>query len=333
MFPLPRFDYVSPRSVEEACFLLQKHAGAIKVLAGGTELLPSMKQGSTHPDHLLDLKRIHGLDRINESPEGEVVIGSLAALSALAQSPLIQRYFPGLAQAADSVATPQIRNMATIGGNVALNTRCWYFNQSQQWLMSFESCFKRGGRVCHAVPGGKTCFAYCAGDTIPLLVALGAFVTVRTSEGESRRLIESLYTHEGTAPLNLSSSALITEVCVPIPKGTSGSSYKKLSLRRAIDFPLASCAVSITMDGTICRTIRIVLGAVGPGPIIIHEAQDLAGRRPLSDNVIEELAALSPRYARPVTNTGMSPGYRRAMTALLTKAALRDALIHAEKQR
>src|SRR4030042_4882472 len=157
MLRLPQFAYLAPRSVEEACSLLKDYDGKIGVLAGGTGLLPLMKQILAAFPYILDLKRIPGLDYIEQGADEKVNIGSLATLSALENSPIIKNFFPGLFQAVSSVAAKQIKNMGTIGGNIALDTRCWYFNQSHLWRKSFDPCMKRGGTVCHAVKGSEQC--------------------------------------------------------------------------------------------------------------------------------------------------------------------------------
>jgi 4-hydroxybenzoyl-CoA reductase subunit beta len=157
--------------VEEACSLLKKHEGAVKLIAGGTDVLPSLKQRLFTPEYVLDLRQVTGLNEIKNGSGKEVRIGALTTLTNLEESPVVKKNFPALAEAASLVAAPQIRNMGTIGGNIALETRCWYFNQSQIWRKPLEQCIKRGGEVCHVVKGSKKCFAYFAADTVPALIA------------------------------------------------------------------------------------------------------------------------------------------------------------------
>jgi 4-hydroxybenzoyl-CoA reductase subunit beta len=317
--------------VEEACSLLKDYDGNIGVLAGGTGLLPAMKQRLFTFPYLLDLKRIPSLDYIEESADGKVKIGSLATLSSLENSPIIKKFFPGLLQAVSSVAAVQIKNMGTIGGNIALDTRCWYFNQSPVWRKSFDPCMKRGGTACHAVKGSKQCHAYFAADTVPVLIALGAEVTINNSEEEKRCSLESLYTHDGRAPISLASGDLITELRVPIPRNKNGSVYEKLRLRKAIDFPLVGSAVQVNIKNGSCQNIRIVLGAVGPGPIVVEEAEKLLKGKPITEDLIEEAGALAKKASKPVSNALTSPRYRREMAAVLTRSALRNALNVADR--
>lgn len=326
MLRLPRFQYLAPRSLEEALSLLKKQKEKVKVLAGGTDLLPSMKQRLFAPEYVLDLKRISGLNQIEEGSNGEVRIGALTTLSTLEQSLVIKKHFPGLSEAADSVAATQVKKMGTIGGNIGLETRCWYFNQSHFWRKSIEMCRKIGGEVCHVVKGGKKCHAYFAADSVPVLIALGAQVTIRDSEGERECALQDIYTQDGKAPNSLKPEDLITQIIIPIPAVRSGNSYKKLRLRESIDFPLVGAAVQITMDRDSCENGKIVLGAVGSGPIEVKAAEEILKGRQISEELIEEVGELAQKAAKPVANTATSPVYRRKMAGVLTKMALREAL-------
>jgi len=334
MFPLPRFDYLAPTSLQEACSLLADHAGSAALLAGGTDLLPALKQRSRTASVVIDLRLIPRLRGIEKSAEGYLTIGPLTSLRALAESDIIQAHFPGLAQAADSAATPQIRNMGTVGGNIALNTRCSYFNQSQAWLASFEPCFKRGGTCCHAVPGSKGCHAFYAADIAVMLVALHAALTVITPEGRNQCSLESIYTHNGASPFNLGNNGIIAEIRVPLPPPDGISTYRKLRLRHAIDFPLVSAAINLAIDRkNNTADIAVVLGAVAPGPVIVENVFDQASGIPLKKKNLKEIGMRAASCAKPVANAPLSPAYRRTMASVLTTAALEDALKQLENKK
>lgn len=330
MLRLPRFRYLGPQSLREALSLLREHDGDIKVMAGGSGLLPSMKHRLFTPKYILDLKSIPGLDQIEDGSSGEVKIGPLTTMTALEKSPVIKKYFPGLSQAADSVAVTQIKNIGTIGGNLALDTRCWYFNQSDFSRESIEKCIKLGGKACHVVKRGKKCHAYFAADTVPVLIALGAQVTIRNSEGERHCDLKEIYTQDGKAPNALKPGDLITEITIPIPPGSSGNAYKKLRLRESMDFPLVGSAVQLTMDGGLCQDAKIVLGAVGSGPIEAEEAEKLLKAKPITEELIEEVRELAQKASRPVANAATSPGYRREMAGVFTKRAIKEAVNRAK---
>ena len=313
--------------VEEACSLLKEWTGKIKIMAGGTDLLPLMKQKLFVPQYVLDLKQVPGLNQIEESLDREVSIGSLSTMSMLEDSPVIKKYFPALSEAAGFVAAPQIRNMSTIGGNIALETRCRYFNQSNFWRKSIARCIKMGGEVCHVVKGAKRCYAFFAADTVPLLVALKARITLKDSEGKRQCLLRDIYTQEGKVPHRLKPDDVITNVILPLPEIGSGSAYMKLRHREAISFPLAGAAVHVVMDGDICKDVKIVLGAVGSGPIEVIEGEILLKGKQITEEVIDEVGNTAQKAAQPVANAASSTSvYRRTMAGVFTKSAFKEAM-------
>jgi len=326
MLRLPKFQYLAPQSLDDACSLLKEHEGRIKAIAGGTDLLPSMKHRLFAPEYVLDLRQVAGLRGIENGSGNAVTIGSLTALTAIEESELIKEHFPALAEAAGLVAAPQIKNMATIGGNIALETRCWYFNQSHFWRKSLDPCIKRGGEVCHVVKSSKKCYAYFAADTVPALVALNAQITIKDSEGERKCLLKEIYTQDGRRPHTLKSTEIITRVLLAMPEAGSGSSYQKLRLREAIDFPLVGAAAWVVMEGDICKEANIVLGAVSSGPIEVTESEDVLKGKTISEEVIEEIGEIAQKAAHPMANTISTPGYRRKMAGVFTKKALRQAI-------
>jgi 4-hydroxybenzoyl-CoA reductase subunit beta len=332
MLRLPRFQYLSPSSLEEACALLKEYEGNIAVLAGGTDLLPSLKQRSSAPDYVLDLRKVAGLNEIKNGSGKHVSIGALCTLTQLEESPGVIEQFPAVAEAAGLVAATQIKNMGTIGGNIALGTRCWYFNQSHFWRKSFEPCIKRGGEVCHVVKGSKKCFAYFAADTVPALIASNAQIILQSSEGERTCSLKEIYTQDGKTPHSIKPTEIIVRVMLPLPEKGSGSAYQKLRLRGAIDFPLLGVAVWVKMEGDTCREARIILGAVGSGPIQVAEAEDLLQGTTITEEVIEEVGEIARKASHPVANTISTPGYRKNMAAVFSKKALREAVGRARAQ-
>lgn len=332
MLRLPKFQYVAPRSIEEACSLLREFEGRVKVLAGGTDLLPSMKQRLFTPEYVLDLKRVSGLNKIEHGSDERIRIGSLCTLSMLEASPVIKNYFPALSDAAGLAATTQIRNSGTIGGNIALETRCWYFNQSDSWRKSIESCIKRGGEVCHIVRGAKKCYAYCAADTVPALVALQASVAIKDDEGERQSPLKEIYTQEGKIPHVLKPTDVITGIVLPLPEKGSGSSYEKLRPRKAIAYPLAGVATKVAMDGDTCKDVKIVLGALGSGPIEVTGAESFLKGNRITEEAIEEVGNMAQKAAQPVANAARTPRYRRRMAGVLAKSALREAMRRARSE-
>lgn len=329
MLRLPKFQYLPPRSVEEACSLLKEHAGKVKLIAGGTDLLPSLKQRLCAPEYIVDLRQTAGLKEIKNGSTKEVRIGALCTLRMLEESTVIKKGFSALAEAASLVAATQIRNMGTIGGNIALDTRCWFFNQSQFWREPLERCIKRGGDVCHVIKNSEKCYAYFAADTVPALIAMNARITIKDTEGEKSCLLKEIYTQDGKNPHTLKPTEIITEVVLPLPDEGSGSSYQKLRLREAIDFPLVGAAAWITINGDTCTKAKIVLGAVSSGPVEVTEAEDLLTETIITEEVIERVGEIAQKAAHPVANTTSTPGYRRKMAGVVAKKALREAILRA----
>jgi 4-hydroxybenzoyl-CoA reductase subunit beta len=256
-------------------------------------------------------------------------IGPLTTLSTIENHAVVNGHFPALAQAANLVAAKQIRNMGTIGGNIALQPRCNYYNQPDMWIGTLGPCLKREGDACHAVKGSHVCRAYFAADTVPVLIALRASITITSQAGQRQCSLKDLYTGDGQSPHNLNPNEIISTISIPIPRSTTGEAavavYRKLRLRKAIDFPVVSVAVSLAASNGCCKDIDVVLGAVDSKPVIVGEIEHLLQGEIITDGLIEEAGTLARKAARPVANAATSPGYRRDMAAELTKRCLKEA--------
>ena len=329
MLRLPKFKFLAPSSIDEASSLLKDYEENVKLLAGGTDILPLMKDRVRTPEYVLDLNSVSGLKNIRNGPDGEITIGALSTLTAIVESPLLNKHFSALVEAAGLVGSPPIRNMGTLGGNIALETRCLFFNKSHAWRKSVDRCLKLGGEVCHVVKGTETCQACFVADTVPALIALHAQITIYGPEGKRQCLLKKIYTQNGKSPNALKSTDIITEVILPLPEEGSGSSYKKLMLREAIDFPLAGVAAHVTMNKKICRDVKIVLGGVGSGPIEVTDAEKVLKGKPISEELIQRIGDMAKAAAHPVANMGSTPSYRKKMVGVLTRRALREAITKA----
>ena len=211
---LPSFQLLRPKTLDEAIALLAKHDGEVKVVAGGTDLLPSMKQKLFAPSYVLDLRGVRELRGIR-SANGGVEIGALATLSAIEHSPLIRKDYPVLYLAAKTVASPVLRNMGTIGGNLCLDTRCLWYNQSLLWRKSCGFCLKKDGDLCHVAPGGKFCWATFSGDTPPALLCLAAEIEIAGPNGVRRTPLSEFYVNDGIVRLHLAANEIVTRVHLP----------------------------------------------------------------------------------------------------------------------
>jgi len=333
---LPRFEYLEAKTVTEACSLLDQYrTEGVRLLAGGTDLLPALKQRIIKPAYLIDLKKIPSLAGIDYDPNRGLQIGALTTLRSLQGHAAVLQHYTALAEAAHAVGAMQHQNMGTIGGNICQDTRCWYYNQSDFWRKSRETCRKLGGQTCHVVRGGDRCFAVYQGDTAPVLIALGAQITLEDKEGKTKSLpLKDFFSGEGKTPHRLGEAEVLTGITLPIPPPCSGSSYQKLRLRESIDFPLVSAAVALSLErgnGKI-KEVQAVLSAVGSGPVVLEELPPLLVGNTLNEELMEKATQIATKNAHPVANTLSTPDYRKRMAGVMLKRALRAALEEAKKK-
>ena len=328
------FEYVKPQTVAQALSALEEHGPEAKIIAGGSDLLVRMKLGIVSPKYVIDIKNIADLNYIQDD-NGGVRIGAGTSLTAIENSPLIRNRYSALAAAAGKVASFQIRNAATITGNICLETMCWYYNQSRQWKKSRPACNKAGGETCYVVNKPKVCYAAYRGDTAIALIALGATAKLQSAKEERTVPLEELFTGDGTTPLKLAPQEMITEIQIPAPGARSGNSYFKVSHRNAVDYPQAAvgAAISLMPDNGKSASARIVLGAIASGPVRAREAEKLLQGQDITDELLERAAEAAMKDAHPVNNMAQgSPGYRRKMVKTLAIKALSAALEQARQE-
>src|SRR2546423_12985185 len=217
---LPTFKLLRPRTVQEATGYLARYAGAIQILAGGTDLLPSMRQRLFAPEYLMDISGIEELKKIRVAAGGGAEIGALVTLSAIEDSGSIARDYPVLHEAAKTVASPILRNMGTLGGNICLDTRCVWYNQSLTWRKSCGFCIKKDGDLCHVAPGGAKCWAAFSADTPPALLCLNAEIEIASASATRRIPLRDFYTGEGDNYRRLQPSEVLTKII--LPRSTAG---------------------------------------------------------------------------------------------------------------
>ncbi len=244
MLRLPKFKHLKPASLKETLDAFDENCQKAQVLAGGTDLLVNMKHCLYKPDVIISLNSLSELSYITEAPDGSIQIGAGTNLTDLTENPLILKKVPALKEAASAVASWHIRNMATLGGNLCLNTRCWYFNQSVSWRKTREICYRLGGNLCHALPGSKRCHAINSSDTAPMLMALDAVLVLKKKGHERQLPIQQFYRDNGAAPNMLDPGELLTEIQLPKTVNTGKTAFIKMSKRKGIDFAagtLAAC--------------------------------------------------------------------------------------------
>jgi len=321
-------DYHAPESIQEAFSLLDKYGEKAKILAGGTDLLPACKHRNIRPSLIVSLRKVSELKGIQLQEGGGLRIGAMTSLNEVRYDSHVLSHFPALAQAAAAVGATQLQSMGTLGGNLCLNTRCVYYNQSDTWRASLPVCFKMGGDICHVVPKGKKCYAVFSADTAPALVALEAEVKIISSRGERLVPVAELYTGDGKAPVALNPGEILSEIRIPKAEGKQRSTYLKYRVREAIDFPLVGVAVRMDFNGdATCKGCKVVLNAVGSIPVEVSEAESLLKDQIPSEELINNVAEKAVKSAHPVANAaGATPGYRRKMAGVLARRALQSLL-------
>ena len=277
---------------------------------------------------VIGLKGVTSLDYVDRNESGGIAIGSMVTLEILEKSPLVLNECVILSQALQLVAIPSIRNKATIGGNLCLDTRCIYYNQSEFWRSGQKACFKLGGDICHAVEKGQRCQAVYQGDLGPVLIALGAEVKIASPKGEKIIPLAKFFTGRGEKPNVLKPDEILVEVRIPTLGHGAAWVYEKLRVREGMDFPMAGGAVMVkgNRSGAI-EQAKLVLGAVGSSPTEVSDAARLLeGYKPTED-LFQSVAREAVNRAQPVGNLAMNASYRRKMVGVLVKRALRRALV------
>ena len=320
---LPSFKLLRPRSLEEAVGYLAQHAGVVQILAGGTDLIPSMKQRLFSPSYVMDIRGIEELQGIHVVPGVGVEIGALTPLSAIEDSEFIRRNYRVLHEAATTVASPILRNMGTVGGNICLDTRCLWYNQSLQWRRSCGFCIKKDGDLCHVAPGGTRCWAAFSGDTPPALLCLGADVEIVGPRGVRRLPLKDFYSGVGDAHLKLDPNEMLTRVFLPESSSGWKGSYQKLRVRGSIDYPLAGVAVAFKKNGGPVEAARVAITAVNPAPLLVPGSDHaLVGRQVVDEHVATVVGELAAKTGKPLTTSALTPEYRREMIRVFTKRAV-----------
>ena len=316
---LPSFQLLRPKTLDEAVVLMARHEGEVKVVAGGTDLLPSMKQKLFTPPYVLDLRGVSELRGIRNIPGNGVEIGALTTLSAIEHSRFIRNDYPVLYEAVRTVASPVLRNMGTLGGNLCLDTRCLWYNQSLLWRQSCGFCLKKDGDLCHVAPGGKFCWAAFSGDTPPALLCLGAEVEIAGPNGLRRTPLSEFYVNDGIVRLHLAPNEIVTRVHLPESSAGWRGSYQKLRVRGSIDYPLAGVAVALKMRSGRVEDARVAITAVNPAPFLVKDVDAQLIGAVLSEEIAERVGDLAASTAKPLTTSALTPEYRREMVRVFAR--------------
>jgi 4-hydroxybenzoyl-CoA reductase subunit beta len=335
MLRLHEYRYHRPSTLAETLDLLHGREDAAPI-AGGTDLMPNMKHRLWTPRHLVGLKGVaemQGVAFLDEEgsplPEGDararqLSIGAAVTLAELSRDPRVRRLFPALAEAAGRVAGPQIRNQGTIGGNLCLDTRCTYYNQTFFWRQALGFCLKKDGEVCHVTRVGKKCVAAHSADTPPVLMTLGAVVELASAEGVRTVPVEGFFVADGQWNTVRRPGELLVRVRVPLPSPRLRTSYQKLRQRNSIDFPLlcVALAAEVAEDDTV-ESMSLVVSALGSRPRTVTGLDRVAVGSRLQE-AAEAVAQQAYRQCHPLENLIVDPDWRRAMVPVYVRRALEE---------
>ncbi len=297
------------------------------MLAGGTDLIPSMRQKLFEPEYVLDLRAIAAMRGIKPQNDGGVEIGALTSLRDIERSHFLREHYPVLTEAAATVASPVLRNMGTIGGNICLDTRCLWYNQSLTWRKGCGFCIKKDGDLCHVAPGGTKCWAAFSGDTPPALLCLQAEIEIASAAGTRRLPLNDFYTGLGDNYRKLRPNELVTRVFLPASSADYSGVYRKLRVRGSIDYPLAGVAVVMkrSANGNSVSHVtdaRVGITAVNPAPLLVKGASELLAGKVVDEALAEGVGDLAAKTAKPLTTSALTPEYRREMIRVFAKRAV-----------
>jgi 4-hydroxybenzoyl-CoA reductase beta subunit len=325
---LPPFAYHAPQSLDKALKIKTELGASASILAGGTDLIVNLKHRTSSPAAVISLKNIGEMKGIEVKPDS-IIIRAGTTLIDVARNQAVREHFPVLVKAVESIGAIGIQHFrGTIGGNLCLTPRCVFYNQSLFWRTGKGACHRTGGKECFALHGAESCQSVCAADTVPVLVALSAQLTIVGSGGKRTLPVSEFFTGKGENPFSLNPDEFVTEIRLPLPWAPISASYKRVSFRSAVDFPLMNAAAVAIIDKGIVESFRLVLSAAGPAPIILKEAETLIrGHRPALDMVLSAGdMALKAAEGVVVENAAASKDYRIKMAGAMARRAVREAL-------
>lgn len=326
MLRLPRFELHRPSTISEALDFLENPEA--QPIAGGTDLLPNMKHRVATPGALVALAGIAELRGVRVDPDGALVIGAMTPLEEVAASELVRAHAPALSIAAGLVSGPQLRRTGTLGGNVLLDTRCRFINQSHFWRESLGFCLKKDGTKCHVVESGRRCVAAQDADTVPPLCTLGAEMML-ARRGSSRTVpVDAFFKPDGISNRTLEPGELLTALRIPKQAPGHRGAYEKLRARGSIDFPLLGVAARVDFDGERIADADVVVGALQARPVRVKGVAEALRDRAAHavEDALERVAAQAHKQCRPVANIPGDPEYRHEMVPVFVKRALRAAM-------
>jgi 4-hydroxybenzoyl-CoA reductase subunit beta len=316
---LPKFYFQQPATIEEAVAIAKDCNGDFDYIAGGTDVLPNYKNRLNNRNHVISLSQIKTLFEITETR-----IGAMTTLVELEQSALLKKNYPVITQTAKMIATPLIRESATVGGNILLDTRCWFFNQSYLWRQSKGFCLKADGDVCLVVPQKETCYATYSGDLAPVFMALDASFELVGPEGKRSVHSSKFFTHDGITRNVKLPEEILTHITIPKTSQSLKAAYKKLRIRDNMDYPVMGTAVALQLNQRTVETLRIAVTGTGTTPFRYDEITSQFIGDQLTEELIRQISREIMEQVRPYRNVHFSPQYRKAMAGVYLQRLLTE---------
>ncbi|MBZ0216140.1 MAG: 4-hydroxybenzoyl-CoA reductase subunit beta [Fimbriimonadaceae bacterium] len=316
---LPDFALLRPKTASEAVAMHAAHDrgdGRVRYVAGGTDLLVNMRRGLGDPETLISLNDVSDISAIIENDDGTVTIGAGVSLASVTENGTIKRRYPAVAHAAHEIAGPGHRETGTVGGNLCLDTRCVFYNQSLWWRESNNYCLKYKGDTCHVAPKGEICHAAFSGDLAPVFLVMDAQIEVIGSKGPRLIPLADLYSGDGIEYLTLDKSEIVA--AVHLPKDPDPTVYEKMRVRGAIDFPLCGVAVSLTKADGKVTSLKVAVTGTNTKPFIVEDVDDFVGA-PFDEEAGNKLADLVQKQVSPMKTTLTLPFGRRRIAGALAR--------------
>ncbi|MFQ5674736.1 MAG: FAD binding domain-containing protein [bacterium] len=316
---LPEFNYYQPATLDEAVALAKKCNGDFDYIAGGTDVLPNYKNRLNNRKNIISLS---GINELFEVSEGQ--IGAMATLASLEKNEALNKKVPVIPQTAHVVATPLLRESATVGGNLLLDTRCWFFNQSFLWRQSKGFCLKADGEDCLVVPQKEICYATYSGDLAPVFMVLDATLHLAGPEGKRDVPINKFFTHDGITRNVKLPEEILSHISLPEGVQSLKAAYKKLRIRDSMDYPVMGAAVAVKLNGSTIENLRIAVTGTGTTPFIYNEITSQFKGDLLTQELTEQISHEIMEEVQPYRNVHFSPQYRKAMVGVYLQRILTE---------
>ena len=326
MLRLQPFKSFKANTINEIIYILKKYGSNIKLCSGGTDIIPNMKYNLINPKNIININKVKDLKKVNIDEE-KLSIGSCVTLDEIINNKIIIKYAPGLKLAASYIASPQIRNMATIGGNICLDTRCLFYNQSYFWRESLGFCLKKDGNICHVIKGGKRCVAASSNDLTTMLIALNANINILGQKNKKTILLKNFYIANGLKNNILKNDELITNINIPLPSKNliRLEGFAKLRHRKSIDYPMLSIAICFLINKYLkIKKTRLTINALAAKPKTIN--CEWTNEKTINNTLIKELATRSTIHCRPLINICDDVNWRKKMIPVYIKKACLKAI-------